>query len=170
MLAVKIQPFVVVAQPIRLYTVHYSGNTAVRTCGDTHRQADYAEKESGVNSMAFIDKKYGGVGGGGGGGGSSSGFRRGETDGVGVTLLATGGEDGVLRVWELRADGQGECERNSLACVLEWKDWCDSCCVNIAVRNKTGGDDGEKNKACFKTSVFDVVWYVNQADYLSRLL
>eukprot|EP00752_Nemacystus_decipiens_P006396 g5761.t1 len=53
-------------------------------------RADYAEKESGVNSMAFVQRKPGMSGG------------NGETEGV--TLLATGGEDGVLRVWELRAD------------------------------------------------------------------
>eukprot|EP00903_Cladosiphon_okamuranus_P012539 g11742.t1 len=50
-------------------------------------RADYADKESGVNSMAFVKRKAGGSG---------------ETEGS--MLLATGGEDGVLRVWELRAD------------------------------------------------------------------
>ena len=57
-------------------------------------QADYAEKESGVNSMAFVERKPGG---GGGNGGAE-----------GVILLATGGEDGVLRVWELRANASSE--------------------------------------------------------------
>lgn len=51
--------------------------------------------------MAFVDRKTGGNG------GSGSGNR--ETEGGGATLLATGGEDGVLRVWELLADGQSEC-------------------------------------------------------------
>lgn len=55
-------------------------------------QADYAEKESGVNSMAFVERKRGG---------------NGETEGL--TLLATGGEDGVLRVWELHANASSEC-------------------------------------------------------------
>lgn len=58
-------------------------------------QADYAEKESGVNAMAFVERKPDGSGSNG--------------EGEGVTLLATGGEDGVLRLWELRADARSEC-------------------------------------------------------------
>ena len=54
-------------------------------------QADYAEKESGVNSMAFVERKPNG-------------------EAEGVMLLATGGEDGVLRVWKLRADAPSEFE------------------------------------------------------------
>lgn len=60
-------------------------------------QADHAEKESGVNSMAFVERKPGGSGG------------NGEAT-EGVVLLATGGEDGVLRVWELRAAARSECD------------------------------------------------------------
>ncbi|CAM9462851.1 unnamed protein product [Ectocarpus sp. 13 AM-2016] len=56
-------------------------------------EADFATKESGVLSMAFLDRNNSG----------SDGSR--ETDG-GVMLLATGGEDGVLRVWELQADAR----------------------------------------------------------------
>lgn len=46
-------------------------------------------------AMAFLERNNDG----------SNGNR--ETDG-GVTLLATGGEDGVLRVWELHADARSE--------------------------------------------------------------
>ncbi|CAM9543911.1 unnamed protein product, partial [Hapterophycus canaliculatus] len=60
-------------------------------------RADFAEKESGVNYMAFVDRK----------GGESSGDRGNRGANGGVTLLATGGEDGILRVWELRADTRG---------------------------------------------------------------
>lgn len=59
-----------------------------------HLQADYAEKESGLNSMAFVERKPRGSGGNG--------------EAEGVMLLATGGEDGVLRVWELRAYAPSE--------------------------------------------------------------
>lgn len=49
-------------------------------------QADHSERESSVNSMAFAD--------------------HGEAQG-GAHFLATGGEDGCLRVWELSAAPNG---------------------------------------------------------------
>lgn len=64
------------------------------------RQADHAEKESGVNSMAFIRRTAGG---------------NGSRDGRGAVLLATGGEDGKLRVWELRTDS---CEHSRNVLIL----------------------------------------------------
>lgn len=50
-------------------------------------QADFAARESGINSMAFSPRDGGGENG---------------------VLLATGGEDCTLRVWELSAD-RSEC-------------------------------------------------------------
>ena len=52
-------------------------------------QADYAKEESCISSIAFAERPPDGNGNGGTSGG---------------ILLATGGEDGMLRVWELRAD------------------------------------------------------------------
>ena len=52
-------------------------------------QADYAEEESSINSIAFTERTFEGNGNG---------------EASGGMLLATGGEDGMLRVWELRAD------------------------------------------------------------------
>lgn len=72
----------------------YRANAKTRL--NSTRQADFAEKESGVNSMAFVERKSGSSGNG-------NKLLTGDDEG-GVMLLATGGEDGVLRVWELRAD------------------------------------------------------------------
>lgn len=54
-----------------------------------------------MNAMAFLDRNNDGRD-----------LNR-ETDG-GVMLLATGGEDGVLRVWELHADARSECGSRGL--------------------------------------------------------
>ncbi|CAM9104429.1 unnamed protein product [Pylaiella littoralis] len=82
---------------VRIYASNPSGFHSLAEV-----RTDFAEKESGVNSMAFVDRNTGGDG---NGGGSSSGRNGAPVAGV-VTLLATGGEDGAVRVWELRADGQ----------------------------------------------------------------
>lgn len=52
-------------------------------------QADYAEVESCISSIAFAEKPL---------------ESNGDGEASGGMLLATGGEDGMLRVWELRAD------------------------------------------------------------------
>ncbi|CAM9542491.1 unnamed protein product [Laminaria digitata] len=73
-----------VGEHVRIYASNPSGFHLL-----SNVQADFAEEESSISSIAFADRTLEGNGNG---------------EASGGMLLATGGEDGMLRVWELRAD------------------------------------------------------------------